>query len=156
MTRALIMAFGRQWHFSIGSTENNASSAEAGNHNEHIKSVLADQWMYTSSVRYWRSWKTILVFLTKTNNPCVTLPISLTACIGGNVGGVLHCVLSGWGLKGSEFHKGETHIHEQAVYSPTLYIRLMGKSAEVLKAQQLDCIIVILRFWVERLSLMTW
>lgn len=71
-----------------------------------------------------RSWKTISVFLTETNNPSLTLPVSWTACLGADVGGVPSLYAPTLGpLTGSEFYydKGETHLHLQAVYSPTLY-----------------------------------
>lgn len=54
---------------------------------------MPGQWMHGCFVHCRRSWETISVPLTETNNPRVTLPVSLTACKGARVGGVRHCAL---------------------------------------------------------------
>lgn len=42
--------------------------------------MVAGQWTHACFVHSRTSWETISVLLTETNNPCVTLPVRLSAC----------------------------------------------------------------------------
>lgn len=86
--------------------------------------------MHACFVKSRRSWRTICVLLTETNNPCVTTPVSLTACNRANVGGVCHCVLPPWGQwqEVSSTMTREKPIYIYRLFTHQHYIRVMGKS----------------------------
>lgn len=86
--------------------------------------------MHACIVESRRSWETISVLLTETNNPCVTTPVSLTAWNGVNVGGVRHCVLPPWGQwqEVSSTMTREKHIYSYRLFMSQHYIKVMGKS----------------------------